>query len=476
MADAGLSGGNICSIPPSVHSDSLSIAFAFKASHNHFTLDRGGKVFKQTAPVIKLPDGASEDDHLALLGILNSSSICFWLRQSSQHQGGGASEHPWSWEDSYEFAGGIVENIPLPLNLPLAFGRKLDGLADQLAAVEPSAVCNAGIPTRDRLDAARAEHHSIRSQMIALQEELDWDVYHRYGLLVGDEAAGLVAEPGSVPNIDLGLRAFEIVLARKVASGEVETQWFARHRSTAVTEIPKEWPQEYRDVVARRIEMIERDRNIGLIERPECKRRWQSEPWEAKERDALTTWLLDRCEDRLLWYGPDDQPRPMTVNRLADRLRADADVVSVARLLVGPDADLADVLADDHRRRARPLPGPRPLQARGLGQARDLGADLGAAARRGPHRPAPRHHGPAQVHQRRLPQELLLAAPRQARRPQGALHLLSVLRPRQRRLHAAGLGLAGTTASRPTLSSPRSRSAPPPAAGTAPGSPRSSPA
>jgi hypothetical protein len=142
------------------------------------------------------------------------------------------------------------------------------------------------------------------------------------------------------------------VLARKVARGDVETQWFARHRSTPVTEIPEEWPQEYRDVVARRIEMIERDRNIGLIERPECKRRWQSEPWEAKEREALTTWLLDRCEERSLWYGPDDQPRPMTVNRLADRLRANADVVTVARLLAGPDADLADVLAtiiaDEH--------------------------------------------------------------------------------------------------------------------------------
>ncbi len=245
-----------------------------------------------------------------------------------------------------------MEQFPLPSTLPLEFGRELDALAQQLAVVEPSAVCATEVPTRDRLDAARAEHARIRTRMIALQEELDWDVYHRYGLLTEDEAAGLVAEPGSVPNIDLGLRAFEIVLARKVASGEVETQWFARHRSTPVTEIPKEWPQEYRDVVARRIEMIERDRNIGLIERPECKRRWQSDPWEAKEREALTTWLLDRCEERSLWYGPDDQPRPMTVNRLADRLRADADVVSVARLLAGPDADLADVLAgiiaDEH--------------------------------------------------------------------------------------------------------------------------------
>jgi hypothetical protein len=36
----------------------------------------------------------------------------------------------------------------------------------------------------------------------------------------------------------------------------------------------------------------------------------------------------------------------MTVNRLADRLRMDADFVSVAQLLAGPDKDLADVLKD----------------------------------------------------------------------------------------------------------------------------------
>ena len=48
---------------------------------------------------------------------------------------------------------------------------------------------------------------------------------------------------------------------------------------------------------------------------------------------ALKTWLLDRCEERSLWFGADGEPVPMTVNRLADRLRTDADVVSVARLL-----------------------------------------------------------------------------------------------------------------------------------------------
>ena len=65
------------------------IAFAFVATHNHFVLDRGGKVFKQSAPVIKLPKEATEDDHLALLGVLNSSTACFWLKQNSHEKGNG---------------------------------------------------------------------------------------------------------------------------------------------------------------------------------------------------------------------------------------------------------------------------------------------------------------------------------------------------------------------------------------------------
>ena len=59
----------------------LSIAYAEVATHNHFVLDRGGKVFKQTAPVIKLRDDATDNEYLTLLGVLNSSTVCFWLKQ-----------------------------------------------------------------------------------------------------------------------------------------------------------------------------------------------------------------------------------------------------------------------------------------------------------------------------------------------------------------------------------------------------------
>ncbi len=88
----------------------------------------------------------------------------------------------------------------------------------------------------------------------------------------------------------------EIVLARKVAAGEEHTTWLERHGSTCITEIPAEWPQRHRRVVARRIELIESDPNIALIERPEYKRRWNTEPWESQLKCALRECPLDRLE------------------------------------------------------------------------------------------------------------------------------------------------------------------------------------
>ncbi|MGH3660565.1 MAG: DUF7008 domain-containing protein, partial [Micromonosporaceae bacterium] len=65
-------------------------------------------------------------------------------------------------------------------------------------------------------------------------------------------------------------------------------------------------------------------------------------------------WLLDRCEARELWRHHVDgvkQPRPLTVNQLADELRRDPDVLAVAELHA-PGKDLAKVLesliADEH--------------------------------------------------------------------------------------------------------------------------------
>jgi len=309
----------------------LSIALAFVATHNHFVLDRGGKVFKQTAPVIKLPEDATEDDHLGLLGLLNSSTGCFWIKNTCFERGGGgigggiASE---AWERFYEHDGTKLQQFPLPEGRPLELARGLDELGRRFLETTPAAVCGRGVPSREALAAAEREHSELRRRMIALQEELDWRCYRLYGLL--DDALVSDGEPHPV---ELGERAFEIALARRVAAGEVTTSWFERHGSTPRTELPAAWPEGYRRLVERRLAAIAEHKAIGLVERPEYKRRWSSEPWQKLEQEALRGWLLDRLEQPELW----SEPRLLSTARLADRLRRDPDFLQVAALYRGRD-------------------------------------------------------------------------------------------------------------------------------------------
>ncbi|MFE5119016.1 BREX-2 system adenine-specific DNA-methyltransferase PglX [Streptomyces sp. NPDC056669] len=330
---------------PKRYRTSLGIALAFVTTHNHFALDRGGKVFKQSAPVIKLQEGASEDDHLNLLGILNSSTACFWLKQVSQSKGnggigGGISDE--FWEHRFEFTGTNLGEFPLPASYPTALGAALDSLAHDLAIVSPFAVTAPDAPTPDAstLREARTKWESTRSQMIALQEELDWQVYSLYKLHTED----LRASEGNIPNLVLGERAFEITLARRVENGKASGEWFKRHNSTPITELPAHWSDAYKAVVQRRIDVIETSRAIGMVERPEYKRRWATEGWDVLQERALKSWLLDRMENRELWFT-DGQPTLLTLDHLTSALSLDEDFVSVAELYA-PRTELATVVAD----------------------------------------------------------------------------------------------------------------------------------
>ncbi|MFM9960793.1 MAG: BREX-2 system adenine-specific DNA-methyltransferase PglX, partial [Planctomycetaceae bacterium] len=293
----------------------LSIVFGFVATHNHFALDRGGKVFNRSAPVIKLPCEASEDDHIALVGLLNSSTACFWMKQSFQTKGSsgiGRGVYDEKWESFYEHTSGGLLPFPLPSGRPLLTARLLDSLATRARDFQPASIASHGAPTREALATAKSAAQFARSQMIAAQEELDWECYRLYGLIAApterqgasrrsqaDEepaASALRLTTMQPPPLKLGQRAFEIVLARKMAAGETQTTWFERHGSTPITELPAEWPDDYRQLVQRRIDLIASDPNIRLIEQPEYKRRWNTEPWDAQLARALREWLLDRLE------------------------------------------------------------------------------------------------------------------------------------------------------------------------------------
>ncbi|RAR49255.1 UNVERIFIED_CONTAM: hypothetical protein C7454_1293 [Acidovorax defluvii] len=352
-----------------------TITFAFVATHNHFVLDRGGKVFNRSAPIIKLPVGSSEDEHLGLLGLLNSSVACFWMQQVFHNKGGpgGGSSKDEKWHDFFEFASTKMADLPICAGRPLTSARQLDTLAQQLARVQPAALlasdliagsadpesaggqfdpqspaATAPLPSRASLDAARAQAEQLRGQMMAWQEELDWECYGLYSCLrLPDKRCSpfLSINP---PTIALGQRAFEIVMARRMAAGSLQTKWFEWLHIQPVTEIPAHWPADYREVVQRRIAAIESDRSIGLMESAGCKRRWEATPWETLEQAALRDALLARLEAPTLWPASVEQPAQLTSTaRLADTVARDAAFIHLAALYAGhTDFDLPQLVAE----------------------------------------------------------------------------------------------------------------------------------
>ena len=326
---------------------SLTIAVAEVATHNQFVLDRGGVIFKNSVPVIKLPTGASEAEHLGLLGLLNSSVACFWLQQVCHNKGGpgGGSSKDEKWHDFYAFNSTKVAEFPLVGERPVIWAHRIDDLAQKLEVNRPTAQFSkegsGRYPaTRGELDTLHRRSILLRQQMIATQEELDWHCYQLYGL-TQTELAHL-----NPPEISLGERAFEIVMARRMRSGSFHTSWFEWLKIKPITELPSHWSADYRSVVEARIALIESDRSIALIESPNCKRRWESTSWEDQEKAAIKRWLLDRLE-AVLRVGSADMANLTSCSKLADQMRADTDFMLVSELYVNnADFDLAKLVTE----------------------------------------------------------------------------------------------------------------------------------
>jgi hypothetical protein len=374
----------------------LTIAFPSVATHNHFVLDSTGASFKDTAPMIKIDPHMGRAEVDGMLGLLNSSVACFWMKQVSFAKGGdsvgteGARIRKTLWDERFAFDAAKMEAFPLPASpWPSERSQSILRLSARLSSARPSAYVKSVLPTRNGLREGQSDYERVLAEMISAQEELDWQCLHLYGLT----EALLIAPDGQIaPPLALGERAFEIVLARKVAAGDTETAWFARHRSTPITELPAHWPGWYRDLVQRRIELIESDRNVGLVERPEHKRRWNRTPWADMEQAALRDWLLDRLEDRSLWFDG-DYAVTRTVAQLADRVATDEDWMSVARVYTGTvDVDalavVTSLVVDEHvpaQAAARYKPSGRKKRAEwertwDLQRAEDRGEEVGRIA------------------------------------------------------------------------------------------------
>ena len=317
-------------IPADRFATPLSIAFAFVATHNHFVLDRGGKVFKQSAPIIKLPPDATEDDHLALLGYLNSSTACFWMKQVFfNKQSGTGSRQPDPAKFRYEFAGTQMAELPLPdlaqWGSTLAeYARELTSLAESRASLATSyrdAPVASASELRNHLSDAQREDGRIERRCVALQEELDWTVYAAFGLADSPEPP----EPGF--ETPLGGRAFEVRSARN--GRQIGTD-----RQTLCVQADK--------VIESRLQAIDKSRMLRLLEDERWKRRWRTTPKTLPAGTALTiqhlidydltAFLLDALESAL-----QRSPRPRSLRLLAHRLARDPKVLAVAQVLTDSD-------------------------------------------------------------------------------------------------------------------------------------------
>jgi hypothetical protein len=330
----------------------LSITFAEVASHNHFVLDRGGAVFNRTAPIIKLPSDATEDDHLALLGLLISSTACFFMKQVShqkQMTGGDGVRVTSRAKVPYQFAGSRLQELPIPESFnegPMRtriqrLASRIDECAKQTGNLSASEAIRQGIKGGEvqitsLVRQFEAERSRLRSEMIFLQEEIDFTVYFMFGLA----EEGLLCNQWEWPGVllEAGQRPFELLQQRNVDDFPVPK------------DIPAQWPESLRSLWRKRTDTIRKSKDLGLIEDDHYKRRWIGRQGlfnltarRDELKSACENWLLDRLEDKRYW------PRIElhSTAQLADRASADAEFMQVAALYRGrADFDLAALVAE----------------------------------------------------------------------------------------------------------------------------------
>jgi N-6 DNA Methylase len=330
----------------------LSVVFSFVATHNHFVLDRGGKVFNRSAPVIKLPPGASEADHLALLGLLSSSTACFWMKQVFHPKGATSANrnHPDPERFAHEFSATGMEKFPVP-EVALR-DAKLIKCAEEMtelaekrnAALAPSSWTSSLASTEalTRALAARWEKFDqLRQQMIFLQEEIDWHVYGLFGLTSGSFAA----PTNGANTLPRGQRAFEIANGRRT---------FVRVDGAALKPEDVECetgstslPAEYTDISERRVTEISRNAAVRTIERYMFKRLWRDTEENVVERvfrdkhdkAQVYAWLLDRIESAAV-----KRSTPFTIARVATDLMEEPAVAVAVGYLAGTQSFALDQL------------------------------------------------------------------------------------------------------------------------------------
>lgn len=341
---------------PDRHLADFRITYASVATHNHFVLSRGGAVFNRHAPIIILSSEFTERDYQALVGYLNSSTVGFWCRlvmfpKGGDQVGDGARLSASQWNRHLEYAGNLLQQLPVPsldrlrdtlLDLVIAAEDTVRQMGD-LAPEKTVAATLAATPTLAALREARtrtlAERARLRGVLVSLQEEMDWRVYGLFGLPT--VTAPSVADV-RVP-VEPNHRPFEVRLARDVATDVSASEWFRLHKRAPPADVGGPLADLYRERL-RLLDHPEHGRQLRLLETPETKRRW-SPPDDAKAfRDAVRAWVLERVE---AYFREQPAPELRTARQLALDLGQDAAVQAAHELLTEESGhDLGRLLAD----------------------------------------------------------------------------------------------------------------------------------
>jgi predicted ATP-binding protein involved in virulence len=337
----------------------LSIVFAVIATHNHFVLDRGGKTFKDVALMIKLPASAQEDDYLALLGLLNSSTASFWMKQVFQNKGirgEGGGLTVTLWEQFFQHDSTKMKLFPVAKarakTVPYAF--KLDEIANARSVHSARSVIDGsswrtGAELRRALDERHASDFADMKIMVALQEELDWLCYALYGL---DTESDVVAPdkveaclPTWLPwNLAFAKKDVQNreMRARGEESDEQPSVWWERHRWEPLTVLPKEMSATLKKRVEARRARTASTPKLALVETANFKRRWYKPDYAEQEHTALKEWLADHVEQTAKV-----RTQAFSLEQLVTSLQDDMRVLAVCEVLTGrKDFSLSQIVPD----------------------------------------------------------------------------------------------------------------------------------
>ena len=332
---------------PERHFCPFKIAFVEVSSHNHFVLDRGGTVFKQTAPIIKLAAGASEDDHLALLGLLNSSIADFWVKQMFQVKGGestGKKRQSEAWSrriarDASKLA--LFPIITKHRERVIVLARRLDALAQEFVSFGASMVLDRQwepAALEGVLFDADTRRKQLRDEMVATQEELDWTVYVAFGLASKDEL---------VPMTDITAmasehRPFAIRMAQAAVAGLATNYWFEAMNVARTPEVPSSYSAPMQSRLKRRLSLLASQPTLALLESPEYKRKWEPITWSDDLDSACLLWLGYRLEDTLSTRG-----KPSLLAHIVSAVQDDAKFLAMARVYQDRrDIDISGLVAE----------------------------------------------------------------------------------------------------------------------------------